>query len=94
MRKKSFQRLVSLLGREAAIRLAQTFGGRSIYIPKLDGDLYKAARNNDIYRKYKKGATLKSLSKEYHIAPITVANILVAKRKEYGDDIRRLVKID
>jgi len=75
------------------LKLCQAFGGDTLYIPKLEGDVYKNARNNEIYRKYKQGATAKELSKEYGLAPITVSMIIVEKRKESGDDLAKKVRV-
>ena len=91
MRAKCFKRLVDLIGRDATLKLMQAFGGQSLYVPVLEGDVYKSARDGEMYLKYKRGAKVKDLSKEYGLAPITVEMIICAQRKKTGDDLARRI---
>ena len=70
------QRLVTAVGDELAIRLAEEFGGETWTLPKLEILLHKPFRNAAIRKQFSEGVDVKMIAFIFDISPRQVRNIV------------------
>lgn len=82
--KEPYATIAELIGLKNTLKLAETFGGEMIYLPKLDG-IMRSARNKEIREKFN-GYNFKELAKEYGITDIAIrficSDMIQGKRSE------------
>jgi Mor family transcriptional regulator len=71
-----FEIIEDLIGEEAARKIAESFAGSTIYIPK---NILTARNHHDIRRKFKAGKTYRELSVEYSYTETHIRNIVHKK---------------
>ena len=78
---KTFEKLIQIIGVDAALALSRFYGGKTLYIPKIT-NLIGRRRNIAIYSDYKTGEyTYRELSTKWG-APIgTIASIINTHRR-------------
>ena len=74
---EDFELIVELIGTKAAFKLAETFGGSSIYIPKT---ILKHKEYREIRRRYRAGASYRELGTEYRYTETHIRNIVHARK--------------
>jgi len=76
-----FYEMVRCIGKDAAIKLHKEFGGRTIYIPKLNS-LIRDNRNEEIYRRFIEGEPMQDIARDNDITMYMVQKIIRNKRDD------------
>jgi Mor family transcriptional regulator len=69
------KRIAEVAGLEAAVRIAQTFGGTFIYVPGLD-DMMRRARDAMIKKDYDGGMSARKLARKHRLTERQIWNIV------------------
>jgi Mor family transcriptional regulator len=69
------RRIAEVAGLEAAMRIAQTFGGTFIYVPGLD-DMIRRARDAMIKKEYDGGMSARKLARKHRITERQIRKIV------------------
>jgi Mor family transcriptional regulator len=69
------RRIAEVAGLEAAVRMAQTFGGTFIYVPGLD-DMMRRARDAMIKKEYECGMGARKLARKHRLTERQIWNIV------------------
>jgi Mor family transcriptional regulator len=77
-RNDAFELLKELLGPELALRVADSFAGTALYIPK---NIITAERHRAIRKEFQDGATYRQLSIKYGYSISHIREIVRYKRK-------------
>lgn len=89
----SYIKAIEVLPEELLDLIQKYVEGEYIYIPKKEcnrklwGETTKskketAARNTDIYKKYKEGVSVKVLSQMYYLSPKSIQRIILLMKRE------------
>jgi Mor family transcriptional regulator len=76
---ETFEQLVELIGAEAARRVAESFAGENLYIPKrvITTEQYETIR-----QEFRDGATYRGLARRYGYSERYIRNIIHRKDKK------------
>jgi Mor family transcriptional regulator len=69
------RRIAEVAGLEAAVQIAQTFGGTFIYVPGLD-DMMRRARDAMIKKEYDGGMSARKLARKHRLTERHIWNIV------------------
>lgn len=75
----SIQDLLEVLDPESIYNLMKTYGGDTLFIPKIDGIL-KMERNQKIIDDFNSGLSYKQLAKKYDVTTRHIRKLLEEKR--------------
>ena len=75
--------IAELIGLEATLKLAQTFGGANLYIPKPDL-LLASMRDRRIRDEYRQGKTVRELALRYNLSESWVREVLAKSGIQTG----------
>lgn len=68
------------VGIENTAKIIRTFGGTGIYIPLME-TITKNQRNENIYREFINGTSIRNLSRKYAVTEIAIRKILNSKKE-------------
>jgi len=81
-RNTAFELLKELLGTETALRVAESFAGTALYIPK---SVITAERHRLIRKEFREGASYRELSIRYGYSDTHIRSICRARRGSDGN---------
>lgn len=73
--------LVDILGLENTYKLIDTFGGISLYIPKMER-ISREYRNKNIYDDFLSGMNYRELKNKYSLSEMALRNIVKAETEK------------
>ena len=82
----SFTRLVQTIGLESTLALIRVYGGRQLYVPKINRFL-RSRRNHKIWDDYTSGRfTMKQMTKKWDMNKNTLHSII----RRYNEDLAEI----